>query len=250
MPGRPSMPELSPRQSRLMVALACAAVLLIVVVVAIAGGFSSGGSTSTATQSGGGAGNASSGGTKGPETVVRLQPQGGGGGSGAAVFARATGDQPFLDLTLDGLPPPPQSKVYAIWLAVDAQKRQAYPLSPAVPFPQSGPYHNRFQIPGPVIPILPNLQTVDITLADARTLQKQITTAVQKASLVIPESGTTVLSGVVPGASRTSAGTTPGAGATTPGAGGGTPPGGKSSGGSPTGGGAMGAGSANGKAGG
>ena len=57
-----------------------------------------------------------------------LEPVGGGDARGEAVFGLATGDQPFVDVSIEGLDPAPNGETYVLWLMLTAD--EGYPLSP------------------------------------------------------------------------------------------------------------------------
>jgi len=204
-PGAEPAPPRSPAdaaRARLMVGLGSGAIVLLVVVLAVAGVFSGGGSSSTASTTTGTTPTTPQGSTI---TPIPLKAVGGGPGSGAATFGLATGDQPYLDVRIDNLPTPPTGQVYAAWLVTDATGPQGYPLAPLVPYPQSGPYHDTFNIPSLAIPLVKQIQSVDIAVAPATDLRNEIQAVISSASknpknakLILPIPGKTVLRGVVP----------------------------------------------------
>ena len=83
---------------------------------------------------------------------VALQPVGGGNATGEAVFGLATGDQAFVDVSIEGLDPAPSDKTYVIWLMLTND--QGYPLSP-ITVGENGSFQNRFSIPSAVLPSSP-----------------------------------------------------------------------------------------------
>jgi hypothetical protein len=194
--GAPAEPRsmLTRRQTQLMVGLGSGAVLLIVVILAVTGAFSgsssSSGSTTAAT-------------TAQTQTLTRvqLQPQGGGSGSGAVSFGLANGQQPFVDVRLRGLQPPPSGQTYVIWLLLTPN--QGYPLSPFT-VDQSGGYQNRFPIPAPIIPVLARVQLVNVSVAPVTTVRAAIQKAIKQRNIVIKRPGKSVLQGAIP---KSSAGT-------------------------------------------
>jgi hypothetical protein len=179
---------LSRRQTQLMVGLGSAAVLIIVIVMAATGAFSGddgGGGSTTATN---------------PDvteelTRVRLQPQGGGGGRGLAVFGLATGDQPFVDLSLSGLEAAPEGQTYVVWLLLTPE--QGYPLSPLA-VTEDGSFNDRFAIPSLVVPIVARVQFVDISIAPVNAVRDVIQEAIRKNNVVVQRPGTSVLRGRIP----------------------------------------------------
>ncbi len=206
---RPPRPPSDPARTRLLASLGAGAVILVVVVLAIAGVFSSSdsGSTSgtTTTASTGtsttGTGTGTTGLPAGSQNTVpiHLKAVGGGPGSGVATLGATSQDQPFVDVRVDNLPPPPSGSVYAAWLVLDKGKRQGYPLAPLVPYNQ--PYHDTFPIPSVAVPLIAGLQAIDITTAPSSDLRAEIKDVIgnkKNPKLVLPEIGDTVLRGVVP----------------------------------------------------
>jgi hypothetical protein len=199
---------LNQSQSRLIVICASGALLLIVIVLAITGAFSGGGSSSTDTAA---AGTTST--TTTADNVLQsvdLKPIGGGDASGTAVFGLATGDQPYVDLTIKGLDPPPTDQTYVAWLMLTDTK--GYPLTPLVGISQSGGYQNRLPIPSAVLPVISRTQFVDVSIAPVKTIRKLVRGAIQNTELVIDEPGTKVLRGTIPAGQSQSQGQAGGAG--------------------------------------
>ena len=161
-----------------------AAVLLIAVVLAITGAF--GGDddeprrppTETTTERRAPATRRSSGST--------LRATGGGNASGEALFGLATGDQPFVEVSIEGLDPAPQGQQYVIWLMLTAD--QGYPLSP-ISVSQQGTYSNRFPIPSAVLPVVARVRFVDVSIAPANEIRRVVQRALQDSSLVLDKPG-------------------------------------------------------------
>ena len=186
---------LTPSQTRLVVVLGSAAVLLIAVVLAVTGAF------------GGGDDDGSS--AAGEETTtaaaapadeqaierVALRPTSGGNASGEALFGLATGDQPFVEVAIDGLDPAPQGEQYVIWLMLT--QTQGYPLSP-IDVDQQGSYSNRFPIPSAVLPVVARVRFVDVSIAPAKEIRQVVRGALEESSLVLDKPGRSVLRGTIP----------------------------------------------------
>ena len=186
---------LTPSQTRLVVVLGSAAVLLIAVVLAVTGAF------------GGGDDDESS--AAGEETTtaaaapadeqaierVALRPTSGGNASGEALFGLATGDQPFVEVAIDGLDPAPQGEQYVIWLMLT--RTQGYPLSP-IDVDQQGSYSNRFPIPSAVLPVVARVRLVDVSIAPAKEIRQVVRGALEDSSLVLDKPGRSVLRGTIP----------------------------------------------------
>jgi hypothetical protein len=193
-PGR-GPAGLSPSQTRLVVVLGSAAVLLIAVVLAVTGAF------------GGGDDDESS--AAGEETTtaaaapadeqaierVALRPTSGGNASGEALFGLATGDQPFVEVAIDGLEPAPKGEQYVIWLMLT--RTQGYPLSP-INVDQRGSYSSRFPIPSAVLPVVARVRFVDVSIAPAREIRQVVRGALEDSSLVLDKPGRSVLHGTIP----------------------------------------------------
>ena len=188
--GAPAEPRttLTKRQTQLIVGLGSAAVLLIVVILAVTGAFSSSSSSSGSTT-------ASTTAQTQTLTRVQLQPQGGAGGSGAVSFGLANGQQPFVDVRLNGLQPAPSGQTYVIWLLLTPS--QGYPLAPFAA-DQSGSYQNRFPIPTPIIPVLARVQLVNVSVAPVTTVRAAIQKALKQRNIVIQRPGKTILQGAIP----------------------------------------------------
>ena len=192
---------LSRRQTQLIVGLGSAAVLIVAIILGVAGAFGGGdnsdGTATTATT------NANAGQEL---TRVKLQPQSGGGGSGTVVFGLASsGSQPYVEVTLDGLAPPPQNQAYVIWFLLTAN--QGYPLAPivscgsSVPEPclsQSGAFQNRFAIPSAVLPVVARVQSVDVSIAPVDEITKAVNKAFKNENIIFKRTGTSVLRGEIP----------------------------------------------------
>jgi hypothetical protein len=180
------------------VGLGSGAVLLVAIILGATGAFSGDGSSEGTTTT-----------TTTPNageelTRVKLEPQSGAGGSGTAIVGLAGGSQPYVDVTLDGLEPPPQGQTYVIWLLLTPN--QGYPLAPvascssAVPPPclQNGGYQDRIAIQSPLITVLTRVQFVDVSIAPIDTITKAIRAAFDKQHIVLKRPGTSVLRGAIP----------------------------------------------------
>lgn len=185
----PAPARLSPRQTRLVVALASGAILLIAVVLGITGVFGGGedsnGETTTANSE-----------PPGDElTRVELVPPRGGDATGLAIFGLATNDQPFVDLNIEGLNTAPNGETYVVWLMLTAE--EGYPLAP-ITVNQRGTFRDQFAIPSTVLPIVARVRRVDISLAPVRDVGREIRRAISGEKLVLEKPGETVLAGDVP----------------------------------------------------
>jgi hypothetical protein len=203
-------------QSRLIVICASGALLLIVIVLGITGAFSGGGDSSTDTEA---AVSTSTTATTADNELqsVDLKPIGGGDASGTAVFGLATGDQPYVDLSLKGLDAAPTGQTYVAWLMLTPDK--GYPLSPIV-VSQNGTYQNRFAIPSAVLPVIARVRYVDVSIAPVKTIRKLVRGAIQNTELVLDEPGTKVLRGTIPAGQGQGQGQGGGSGSGSGGAGG------------------------------
>lgn len=187
--------SLSTSQTRLIVALGAGALLLVAVVLAVTGAFSGGEDEPSELASGE---------TTSPQATadegeqierVALRAKGGGDARGEAIFGIATADQPYVDLTIEGLEPAPRDKTYVVWLML--ADNQGYPLSPIAVNPQ-GDFHDRFAIQSAVLQIVARVQRVNVSIAPVAKVQDTIQAALEDAALVIDKPGRTVLEGDVP----------------------------------------------------
>lgn len=221
---RAPRPPRAPRQravrmpaagNRLYLALGGAAVVLIVVVLAVSGVFSGDEPSSTGTEA-----TADSSETPGEvagDEVERipLSPVGNGDAAGEGIVGITTGDQPYLDLRLENLDPPPNDKVYVVWFLFDQQT--GYPLSPIAPDAQ-GNFEDRFAVPSPAIAVLARMRYLNVSLAPIGAVRKAIEDAVENQRIVIDKPGETVLQNAQPLSAQAGAGAgQAGAGAGQPG---------------------------------
>jgi hypothetical protein len=189
---------LSQRQTRLIAVLSAAAVVLIAAVLGITGAFGGDGDdepTSSATSP--------TADVSEDEQLerVQLRAPGGGDATGEAVFGLATGDQPYVDVSIDGLDPAPDGQTYVIWLLLS--NTQGYPLSP-ITISGQGTFSNRFSIPSAVLPVVARVRFVDVSIAPIDEIRKLVKGAIQETSLVLDKPGETVLRGAVPRAQQPS----------------------------------------------
>jgi hypothetical protein len=195
--GRSVAARLSPRQARLVVVLASAAILLVAVVLGVTGAFGggdddSGSGAETTTTAGDGDVTTD----PGEElTRVELTPPGGGNATGEAIFGLATNDQPYVDMTIEGLDAAPRDETYVVWLMLTAD--QGYPLAP-IAVNQRGGFSDRFSIPATVLPIVARVRSVDVALAPVREVGRAIRRAISGSELVLERPGRTVLGGEIP----------------------------------------------------
>ena len=200
-PGGPTI-SLSGSQTRMIAAMSAGAVLLIVIVLGIAGVFSGGDDSSTADST---TAPDSTTATAGGEELasIPLVAPGGGDAEGTANVGLATGDQAYVDFSVEKLDPAPQGKTYVIWLLLSDKK--GYPLSPFA-VNQQGTFSDRFAIEAVVLPLVARVQFVEVTLADNEELAGLISEAQQRtqqpdadlADLLLDVPGDIVLRGAVP----------------------------------------------------
>lgn len=182
---------LSRSQTRLIVVSTSAAVIVIAIVLAVTGAF--GGSDDEAT-----AGETSSTTTSAGDQQIQqvaLRPISGGNASGSATFGLATGDQPYVDVSIKGLDPAPQNKTYVVWLMLTTEK--GYPLAP-ITVAENGTFSDRYPIPQAVLPIVARVQFVDVSIAPVAAIRKLVSQAIKSTALVVSEPGEVVLRGAIP----------------------------------------------------
>lgn len=195
-PRRSPLAGLSQSQTRVIAIAGVAGVLLLVVVLAIAGSFGGGDDEPSAAANTGTSTTAAA----DDEQVqnVTLKAVDGGDATGEAVFGLASGDQAFVDVTIDGLDPAPSDQTYVIWLMLTED--QGYPLAP-ITVSENGSFQNRFSIPGAVLPVVARVRFVDVSIAPVKTVQKLVRDAIENTALVIKEPGEVILRGEIPKAS-------------------------------------------------
>jgi len=189
---RSPLAGLNESQTRLIVIAGVAGVLLLAVVLGISGAFGGGGDeTSAAT------GTESTAAAPADEQVQRvaLEPVDGGDAAGEAVFGLTSGDQAFVEVSIDGLDPAPNDQTYVVWLMLT--EKEGYPLSPIV-VNQNGTYDNRFSIPSAVLPVIARVRYVDVSIAPVKTIKNLVRDAIENTELVLTEPGTKILRGEIP----------------------------------------------------
>lgn len=185
---------LSPSQIRVILISGCAAILLLAAVLGITGAFSGGdddGSESAASTTAASADDQQI-------TRVPLRAIDGGDATGEAVFGLATDDQPYVDVSIQGLDPAPQDKTYVVWLMLEEDK--GYPLSPIAVSPD-GSFQDRFAIPSAVLAVVARVQFVDVSIAAVGEIRKLVRDAIKNTNLILEEPGDVVLRGRIPAGS-------------------------------------------------
>ncbi len=190
-PRRSPFAGLTQSQTRMIAIAGVAGVLLLAVVLGISGAFGGGDEDSSAAT------------TATPTTAaadqevqrVPLAPVDGGDATGEAVFGLATGDQPFVELSIEGLDPAPSGQTYVVWLMLTPD--QGYPLSP-IAVSENGTFQNRFSVPSAVLPIVARVQFVDVSIAPVKAIRDLVRDAIESTALVIKEPGKVVLRGEIP----------------------------------------------------
>jgi hypothetical protein len=185
-------------------ALAAGAVILVAVVLAVAGVFSSDDASSSATTT--------SADTAEDEELARipLTPVGSGSdsASGEILIGLATADQPFLDVSVEGLDPISGGERYYLWLLFG--RDLGFPITP-IEIGENGSFSERLAIPSELAPTVSLLQGMEVTLTDDKSVAKAFQQLQQAQSAqgsqdfaeAIPETtGEPVLRGVVPTANE------------------------------------------------
>jgi hypothetical protein len=187
---------LSGKQVRLVALMGAGAIILIAAVLGITGAFGGDDDNSSASDS-----SATETTTTADQTLQRvtLKPTGGGDASGQAVFGLATGDQPYVDVSIKGLDPAPEGETYVVWLLLSED--QGYPLSP-IAVSDQGTFNDRFSIPSAVLPVVARVQLVDVSIAPVKKIRSLVKDAIQNTRLVLKKPGETVLQGQVPKAQQ------------------------------------------------
>jgi hypothetical protein len=187
---------LSGKQVRLVALMGAGAIILIAAVLGITGVFGGDDDNSSASDS-----SATETTTTADQTLQRvtLKPTGGGDASGQAVFGLATGDQPYVDVSIKGLDPAPEGETYVVWLLLSED--QGYPLSP-IAVSDQGAFNDRFSIPSAVLPVVARVQLVDVSIAPVKKIRSLVKDAIQNTRLVLKRPGESVLQGQVPKAQQ------------------------------------------------
>jgi hypothetical protein len=159
-------PGHSPRWALWAAIAGAAAVVLAVVLVVSGGGDSGGGGDETTTA-----------GASDREDVVpiELSPVGGIQASGRIAVVRASGDQPAVDLAIQGLRPSGPDETYVLWF-VGSGGRSLPVAFKAVG--RDGRLTGRAAIPTAAASLLPSFELAELTLA----AQKQASRAVRRAA--------------------------------------------------------------------
>jgi hypothetical protein len=154
-------------------------------------------------------------------TRVALSPPDGGNASGEAVFGLTSADTVFVDLDMNRLDPPSDEQTYVFWLMLTP--RQGYPLTPILVAP-NGSFEQRFPIPSSILPLVAQVQSVQVTLApnerlarDIQRAQERSLEATELSDFLIAAPGEVVLRGEVPVAERPDEEQLEGAGEAAPG---------------------------------
>jgi hypothetical protein len=187
---------LSGKQVRLVALMGAGAIILIAAVLGITGAFGGDDDNSSASDS-----SATETTTTADQTLQRvtLKPTGGGDASGQAAFGLATGDQPYVDVSIKGLDAAPQGETYVVWLLLSED--QGYPLSP-IAVSDQGTFNDRFSIPSAVLPVVARVQLVDVSIAPVKKIRSLVKDAIENTRLVLKKPGETVLQGQVPKAQQ------------------------------------------------
>lgn len=158
---------------------ALAGVILVVAVLAIAGVFGGdGGSGATASDD-----SASTAAPSGDEDTasIPLRSVGGGDASGEVTIGLTTGEQGYIDVSVDRLEPPPNGQTYFVWFMQD--RTRGYPYQPLRVQGNQGATA-RYALPNEVLGIIFSARSLDIWLAPTAELRQEIRGALQNAELV------------------------------------------------------------------
>jgi hypothetical protein len=167
-------PGHSPRWALWAAIAGAAAVVLVVVLVVSGGGDSGGGGDETTTA-----------GASDREDVVpiELSPVGGVRASGRIAVVRASGDQPAVDLAIQGLRPSGPDETYVLWF-VGSGGRSLPVAFKAVG--RDGRLTGRAAIPTAAASLLPSFELAELTLAAQRQASRAVRRAAQSDTLPQP----------------------------------------------------------------
>lgn len=192
-------PDFSDRRTRLLAGIAAGAAVLVVAVFAITGAFGGSDDSSASETASASTPDASTTAATPDEEIqtVQLTAVAGGDATAEAVFGLATGDQPYINMEIQGLDPAPQGQTYVIWLMLN--ETQGYPLSP-IEVSSNGTFSDRFAIPSPILPVVARVRFVDVSIASVADVRKLVGDAIRDQALVLEKPGDTVLRGEIPAA--------------------------------------------------
>lgn len=198
---------LSADRTRLMGVLGGAAIILIMVVLAIAGVFSGSDDegtvledqpvTSAEDAEGDPSAPTGNGGAGDQEfTRIGLAPVGETKARGAAVVGATSGDQPYLDLTLQNLDPAPDDRGYLVWFMFDDTR--GYPLEQIIVPDKKGGYEQRIVIPLEVAGALSQSVAIEVSLSSPKDVTSAIEDAADEGTFAITVPGDVIVKGDVP----------------------------------------------------
>ncbi len=185
----------SPR-SWLFAALAGIGLVAVIAILAVAGVF--GGADADPEAGADAAGQSAEESAQRQITSVDLRPVDGSGVAGKAEFRLIDDQQLVIDLEVQGLDPtPPKGTAYLLWLILGQQA--GYPVSaPLVP-DENGAFENRLAIPTDVaVTFGSQASAVRISQTPVSDLRKQVRTATEQQSPILPFVGTDLASGDIP----------------------------------------------------
>ncbi len=197
-PAGPSLPTLDTNRSRVIAISAGAGVILVAIILAITGVFSSDeGPASSSTGDQAGTGDDAGATTASGEEVTRipLAAIGNGDATGEGIVGITTGDQVYLDLSLQGLEAAPSGQVYVVWFLFDESR--GYPLSP-IAVGRDGSFSDRFAIPSVALDLISRSRFLEVSLAPIQQVRRTINQALEQEQLVIKRPGRSILIGEVP----------------------------------------------------
>lgn len=184
----PQRSSLSSRQRWLMLGLAALAVAIVAVVLVATGAFD--GDQQAEQQAAQP--------TDDLDAVsVDLAPQGESDATGSVLLGLATGDQPFLDLSVKRLEPIEAGDAYIVWLMVSPDR--GWPLSPIDP-DKNGDFSDRFPVPSFLLQsnVVKRLQSIVVSRSPRAELLRAADNAAEEGVPEVDLVGDVVLSGEVP----------------------------------------------------
>lgn len=125
---------------------------------------------------------------------VKLDPVGGSGATGTAAIVRVA-DRPAVDVDVSGLEPTGRGEAYVLWVLGSGDK--GLPIAFRA-VGEDGRFVGRTQIPVAASGLLPNIDTIDLALADEGEVGRAVSQAAQNGTLP-NHIGKSVVRGRLPG---------------------------------------------------
>lgn len=187
------------RQTRLIAAIAGAGVILVFVILAVAGVFSSDDGAQPASTSASSGDETTAAADQGRKlTEVKLAANGDSGVAGNAAFGIVSGNQPYVDLAVEGLDPKAsENSAYFLWLMIG--DTGGYPIPQPLTPDKNGRFSGRIAISTTVAStIATQADSVRVSLSPINELGVAAKHAAKQGVPVVPFTGTELAGGKIP----------------------------------------------------